>query len=78
MRQAVVLAGPTMQLADAEALCVFAHFCDPHGRGWNQVERTDDPKVRAQFIRRVGECASGRLIAIDKETGKPIEPTLPP
>jgi len=51
---------------------------DPHGSVWNQVERTDDARVRGQFIWQVGECASGRLIAIDKETGKPSEPTLPP
>ena len=77
MKQAEVLDGPTMQLADAEVLCAFARFCDPNGRVWNQVARTDDPEVRAQFIRQVGDCASGRLIAIDKETGQPIEPELP-
>jgi CDGSH-type Zn-finger protein len=77
MQQAELLDGPTMQLADAEVLCAFARFCDPHGRVWNQVENTDDPTVRAQFIQQVGDCASGRLIAIDKDTGKPIEPTLP-
>jgi hypothetical protein len=77
MKQAELLDGPTMQLADAEVLCAFARFCDPDGRVWNQVARTDDPTVRAQFIRQVGDCASGRLLAIEKETGKPIEPTLP-
>ncbi len=78
MKQAELLDGPTMQLADAEDLCAFARFCDPHGRVWNQVASTDDPNERAQFIRQVGDCASGRLIAIDKDTGKPIEPKLPP
>ena len=77
MQQAELLDGPTMQLADAEVLCAFARFCDPHGRVWNQVENTDDPKVRAQFIRQVGDCPAGRLIAIDKDTSKPIEPKLP-
>jgi CDGSH-type Zn-finger protein len=77
MKQAELLDGPTMQLADAESLCAFARFCDPHGRVWNQVAHTDDPEVRAQFIRQVGNCAAGRLIAIDKDTGKPIEPKLP-
>lgn len=77
MDQAQVLDGPTMQLADAEDLCAFARFCDPNGRVWNQVARTGDPKVRAQLVRQVGDCASGRLIAIDKTTGKAIEPKLP-
>jgi hypothetical protein len=40
------------------------------------VEGTDEPKKREQFIRQVGNCASGRLVAIDKETGKPVEPKL--
>ena len=77
MQQAERLDGPTMELADAEVLCAFARFCDPHGRVWNQVKHTDVPKERAQFVRQVGECASGRLIALDKDTGTPIEPTLP-
>jgi len=74
LQQAEILEGPTMRLADAEGLCAFARFCDPNGKVWNQVGRTDDPKVRAHFIRQVGHCASGRLIAIDTATGKAIEP----
>jgi CDGSH-type Zn-finger protein len=77
MEQAKLYDGPEMQLADAEALCAFARFCDPHGQVWSQVERTDELKVREQFLRQVGNCASGRLIAIDKQTGKPAEPELP-
>ncbi|HEV2174593.1 MAG TPA: CDGSH iron-sulfur domain-containing protein [Nitrospira sp.] len=77
MKQAELLDGPTVQLADAEVLCAFARFCDPHGRVWNLVKNTDDPTVRTQFLRQVGDCASGRLIAIDKDTGEPIEPKLP-
>jgi CDGSH-type Zn-finger protein len=77
MQQAERLDGPTMELADAKVLCAFARFCDPHGRVWNQVKHTDVPAERAQFVRQVGECPSGRLIAIDKDTGTPIEPTLP-
>ncbi|MCI1278001.1 MAG: CDGSH iron-sulfur domain-containing protein [Nitrospira sp.] len=77
MQQATVIDGPTMQLADAEDLCAFGRFCDPHGRVWNQVKDTDDAGLRAQFVRQVGDCPAGRLMAIDKETGKSIEPTLP-
>jgi CDGSH-type Zn-finger protein len=77
LKQAQVLDGPTMQLADAEVLCAFARFCDPNGRIWNQVGNTEDPEVRAGFIRQAGDCASGRLIAIDKATGRAVEPELP-
>jgi CDGSH-type Zn-finger protein len=76
-QQAKVLDGPTMQLLDAEVLCAFARFCDPHGQVWNQVEKTDDERVRAEFISQVGSCPSGRLIAVDKQTGEPVEPKLP-
>jgi CDGSH-type Zn-finger protein len=77
LKQAQVMDGPSMQLADAEVLCAFARFCDPNGRIWNQVENTDDPVVRVNFIRQAGDCASGRLLAIDKKGGKAIEPKLP-
>jgi len=72
--QAEVIDGPSMQLADAEGLCAFARFCDPNGKVWNQVTSTDDAEVRKQFVHQVGMCPSGRLIAIDKRTGKSIEP----
>ena len=78
MRQAEVLDGPAMQLADAEVLCAFTRFCDPNGRIWNQVEYSDDPKTRANLIRQAADCASGRLVAIDKASGKVVEPKLPP
>ncbi len=76
-QQANVLDGPAMQLLDAEVLCAFARFCDPHGRVWNQVERTDDERIREQFIHQVGSCPAGRLIAVDKQTGGPVEPKFP-
>ena len=30
----------------ARHLCADARFCDPNGKVWNQVARTDDPAVR--------------------------------
>ena len=75
--QAELLDGPILQLTDAESLCAFARFCDPNGNVWSQVSQTDDRGVRAMFIRQVNECPSGRLVAWDKSSGKPIEPALP-
>jgi CDGSH-type Zn-finger protein len=75
--QAQVQEGPALALTDAEALCAFARFCDPNGQIWNQVERTDDSKVRAMFVRQVNNCPSGRLVAWERSSGKPIEPALP-
>lgn len=75
--QAQLTEGPALALSDAEALCAFARFCDPHGQVWNQVERTDQPEVRANFVRQVNNCPSGRLVAWDRATGKPVEHHLP-
>jgi CDGSH-type Zn-finger protein len=76
-QQAEVMEGPALALTDAQALCAFARFCDPNGQVWAQVERTDDPAVRATFVRQVNDCPSGRLMAWDRSTGKPIENPLP-
>ncbi|HET7175769.1 MAG TPA: CDGSH iron-sulfur domain-containing protein [Gammaproteobacteria bacterium] len=77
MDQAEAMQGPEFALTDVQGLCAFARFCDPHGQVWAQVKRTGNPKVREQFLRQVGQCPSGRLIAWDKKTQKPIEPELP-
>jgi CDGSH-type Zn-finger protein len=76
-KQAQVVDGPVMQLHDVERLCAFARFCDPNGQVWNQVSRTDDERVHAAFVRQVGNCPSGRLVALDRSTGRAVEPHLP-
>jgi CDGSH-type Zn-finger protein len=77
IEQAKRFDGPVLALTDAQGLCAFGRFCDPHGQVWNQVAQTDDPKVKAMFLQQVAECPAGRLVAWDKATGKPIEPKLP-
>jgi len=77
LEQAEIIDGPVVQLADAEALCAFGRFCDPNGKIWSQPANSDDPEVRKNLIRQAGDCPAGRLIALDKATGKPIEPKLP-
>ena len=75
--QAQLMEGPALDLSDAESLCAFARFCDPNGQVWSQVERTDEAEVRATFVRQVNYCPSGRLVAWDRATGKPVEHPLP-
>jgi len=75
--QATTLDGPVLALTDAESLCAFGRFCDPNGKVWNQVASTDDPQVRTTFLRQVGNCPAGRLVAWDKASGRAIEPHLP-
>jgi CDGSH-type Zn-finger protein len=75
--QAQLTEGPQLALSDAESLCAFARFCDPNGQVWSQVEHTDEPQVRANFVRQVNNCPGGRLVAWDRATGQPIEHHLP-
>lgn len=75
--QAQLTEGPALALSDAEPLCAFARFCDPNGQVWNQVGRTDETEVRATFVRQVNHCPSGRLVAWERSTGKPVEHHLP-
>ncbi|MDR3420066.1 MAG: CDGSH iron-sulfur domain-containing protein [Xanthobacteraceae bacterium] len=75
--QTTAIDGPALMLTDVESLCAFARFCDPNGKVWAQVAATDDPAVRAMFLRQVNDCPSGRLVAWDKATGAPVERELP-
>ena len=76
--QAKAQDGPSrFMLMDAEPLCAFARFCDPNGQVWSQIERTDNPEVRKTFLRQVGNCPSGRLVAWNKEADEAVEPHLP-
>jgi CDGSH-type Zn-finger protein len=40
---AEVYKGPKLDLADAEALCAQAGFCERSGNTWDQVDKSDDP-----------------------------------
>ena len=78
LQRAEAFDGPSLALLDVESLCAFARFCDPNGQVWSQASHTDDPRVRATFIRQVQNCPSGRLVVWDKSRGAAIEPELAP
>ena len=78
LEQAKTIEGPTMRLTDQENLCAFARFCDPKGRVWNLVLRTDDPEARQLVEHEAGHCPAGRLVVWDRKTGKLIEPKFEP
>jgi len=71
--QADHIDGPTMVLEDAEALCAFARFCDPHGQVWNLVKKTD-PDAAKLVEKEAGHCPAGRLVAKHRASGHAIEP----
>jgi CDGSH-type Zn-finger protein len=76
--EAKVIEGPAMTLTDVESLCAFGRFCDPNGSVWNLVNATDQAAARDDFVRQACNCPSGRLVAWDKATGKPLEPDYEP
>jgi CDGSH-type Zn-finger protein len=71
---AVAIRGPALTLADNEHLCVHARFCMRAGGIWNLVEQSDDPDARKTAIEEACNCPSGRLVIMDNESGKAIEP----
>ncbi len=77
-KQAGHIDGPTMVLEDAEHLCAFARFCDPHGQVWNLVRQTDQPGARKLVEHEAGHCPAGRLVAKERDSGKALEPHFKP
>jgi len=77
-QQARILQGPEVDLADAESFCMGARFCHSGGGTWKLVRESEDMLAKGKAIREACMCPSGRLVAIDKETKKPIEPEFEP
>jgi CDGSH-type Zn-finger protein len=76
--QATSIEGPELVLQDAEALCGFARFCDPHGTVWGLIHETDQESSRELLLRQVANCPSGRLVVHRKNSPDPLESALPP
>ena len=68
--------GPTLKLKDAEILCASARFCHRGGDIWPQIPKSDNSQLKRNALRNACDCPSGRLVVIDKETGKVVEPSL--
>jgi CDGSH-type Zn-finger protein len=78
LEQSKKIEGQGIDLTDAECLCSGARFCHPKGGAWKLTQNSQDPLAKKEAIRQAGHCPSGRLVAWDKKTGKPIEPELNP
>lgn len=68
--------GPGLDLTNAECFCAIAMFCHRDGDTWTLTEKSADPKAKETAIQEARDCPSGRLVAWDKKTGKPIEPAF--
>lgn len=77
-KQASAIEGPNLTLLDAPDLCAFARFCDRGDGVWSYTRASDAPEAKETAIKEACKCPSGRLVAVDKETGEPLEPKLEP
>lgn len=73
---AQVTKGGAIDLLDVPELCAGMRFCHSGGGTWNLASRSADPKCKKLAIKEACNCASGRLVARDKKTGKAIEQRL--
>jgi hypothetical protein len=60
-------------LKDTVALCSLARFCDRGGQIWNLIEKSDNISNNIA-TEEAKNCPSGRLVLVEKKTGKIIEP----
>ena len=68
--------GPKLKLLDAEILCASARFCHRGGDIWQVIPKTDELGAKQNAIANSCDCPSGRLVVIDKETDRTIEPSV--
>ena len=73
-----VFTGPSLNLQDTPRLCSGAGFCHRAGGVWDLTKDSDNPKSKKIAIEECHCCPSGRLIAIDPKTNKPIEDQVDP
>jgi CDGSH-type Zn-finger protein len=73
-----VLEGPSLILHDHEDLCSAANFCHRMGNAWNAVEKSDEEPYRKIASYEASNCPSGRLVLVDKRSGKSLEPEFEP
>lgn len=74
LAQAEMLEGPGLDLSDASSFCVGAGFCERAGGTWELTKNSNNKESKRLAIEQCGNCPSGRLVAWDKKSGKPIEP----
>ncbi|MFA5080821.1 MAG: CDGSH iron-sulfur domain-containing protein [Candidatus Paceibacterota bacterium] len=72
------ISGPGMDLMDNPNLCAGARFCHRQGGTWDLTKKSDNQKLKEVAIEEACNCPSGRLVAIDKKSGKEIEPDFIP
>jgi len=73
---AETIEGPDLILKDVGSLCAGAGFCHRDGGVWELTNNSDDPMAKKIAVEECQRCPSGRLVAVDKKTGKVLEEKL--
>ncbi|MGZ4906612.1 MAG: CDGSH iron-sulfur domain-containing protein [Halobacteriota archaeon] len=70
--------GPDLKVTDVPDLCNHAGFC-LRANGIGKLTRSsDDPEAKRIAIEEAWNCTSGRLVALEKESERPVEPEFEP
>lgn len=77
-KEAQVSEGASLKLLDMEKLCANGHFCTRDRGIWDLVENSAGPESDKIAISEGMNCPAGRLVLVDKKTGKEIEPDFAP
>jgi CDGSH-type Zn-finger protein len=72
--RAEVLDGHGLVITDVKELCSEARHCHAYGGVWHEIDETAHENVRDRVIAQCQMCPSGRYVAVDKDTGQPLEP----
>ena len=67
--------GKDVRLSDAPGFCSHARFCI-RGEGIWDLIGSGDAEAKKVALEMAANCHSGRLVAWDRKTGKPIEPAF--
>lgn len=78
MDKAEIFRGPGIDMADNEKFCAVGLFCHRSGDTWSLVEDSSNPESMKTAMQEASDCPSGRIVILDKKTGKPVEPLLEP
>jgi len=74
--QTETIEGPDLILRDTPNLCAGAGFCHRAGGVWELTRNSDNVEAKKIAVEECHCCTSGRLIAVDKKTGKDLEKKL--
>ena len=74
--QSQTINGSTLKLKDVIDLCAQTRFCHSGGGTWELTRHSENQQKRNLAVKEATNCPSGRLVIVDKKTGKVIEKNL--